>query len=268
MHFLSLSLTFSDEDSDTGNPLIAADEDLSTPEEIEPTPPIPRFGGSKKNAAMDFSSESEEESPAILKPIQAPVARKPSPKPKAPTKPLKSALDIELTESEEEEEEEQVEHSSTNMSKKPAGKQQSNGKAFKALEDIFEPSPIQERKKEPKGLMLQFSSTEPSASTSKSSKASKEEALPAAKVSTPTEESPEQRKREKRKSKKSKKKHHEEDGVKGSTKSSAGAASASTSTIPTSGDAGGGLDGDPYGAIASLDAWLNSDSNAMVRNAL
>ena len=65
----------SDEDAQTGKPQIAMDEDLSSPEEEEEAlPPSP------------------------------PTISKPSPQVKRPPVVLKSAKDIELTESEEEEE--------------------------------------------------------------------------------------------------------------------------------------------------------------------
>ena len=68
-----LPLIDSDEDAQTSKPQIAMDEDLSSPEEEAP-PPAP------------------------------PTVSKPSPQVKRPPVVLKSAKDIELTESEEEEE--------------------------------------------------------------------------------------------------------------------------------------------------------------------
>ena len=70
-----ISLIDSDEDAQTGKPQITMDEDLSSPEEEEEAPP-----------------------PA------PPTVSKPSPQVKRPPVVLKSAKDIELTESEEEEE--------------------------------------------------------------------------------------------------------------------------------------------------------------------
>ena len=70
-----ISYLCSDEDAQTGKPQIAMDEDLSSPEEEEEAP-----------------------SPA------PPTISKPSPQVKHPPVVLKSAKDIELTESEEEEE--------------------------------------------------------------------------------------------------------------------------------------------------------------------
>ena len=64
----------SDEDTQTGKPQIIMDEDLSSPEEEETPPPAP------------------------------PTVSKPSPQVKRPPVVLKSAKDVELTESEEEEE--------------------------------------------------------------------------------------------------------------------------------------------------------------------
>ena len=68
-----LPLLDSDEDAQTGKPQITMDEDLSSPEEEEAPPPAP------------------------------PTVSKPSPQVKRPPVVLKSAKDIELTESEEEE---------------------------------------------------------------------------------------------------------------------------------------------------------------------
>ena len=79
----------------------------------------------------------------------------------------------------------------------------------------------------------------------------------------PTGESPDQKKREKRK-KKSKKSRHSKDEADGvGVLIGVDEGSKSTPADPV-GVVGGGATGDPYGAIASLDAWLNSDSTTVV----
>ena len=252
----------SDEESSGGNPLIAADEDLSSPEEVETTPPAPKHS-TKKPIAPESEEESEEDfptpeilqptqAPLVPKPTKAPMTSKPSSKPKAVVKPLKSALDIELTESEEQESAE--DEGPSVSSKKP----QSNGGHLKNLEDIFEPSPLLDRKKESKGLMLQFSSTPP---TKPAAKTSKSDSLLLT-TADPAEESPDQRRRDKKK-KKSKKKRHDSDETSKSTMAAASSSVPIATTTSGGGDVGGGP-ADPYGAIASLDAWLNSDTTTIV----
>lgn len=224
--------------------MIARDEDLSSPDEPELTTTAPRKSAGKPTTV--HSSESEGEAPAILTPVRAYVPQKSPPK-KSASRPLRSALDIELTESEEEEdnpvEDEDIDGSS--KKKSTVAKSQSNGRGTK-FDDIFEPSPSAERKKPNTGLMLQFSTT----SAPKPPVASKDTSLPA-KGSTPTEESSDRRKKEKqkKKSKKSRQSKEEEDSP---SKKGGG------DQVVTG-------NGNPYGVIASLDAWLNSDSNALVR---
>ena len=270
--WLRLTLLCSEEDSDTGNPLIAADEDLSSPDEpvaaATPTPPTKHTTLSKPlHSPLASSSEEDAPGPVILTPIQAPPPQPPQAKKKqakAASKPLKSALDVELTESEEEDEEEE-DSVDGRTSKKPAhitSRSQLNGKTSN-LDDIFEPSPLSERKKVEKsgGLMLQFGSSVASPAAKPPPAPSKEAAAAAA--ATPTAESPDQRRREKRKKKSKRSKHSsskEENGEAGG----GGITPVSPAVTSGGGGGGGGGAGDPYGVIASLDAWLNSDSTGLV----
>ena len=254
MYFLFYPL--SDEDSDVGNPMIAADEDLSSPDELDYAPQ----SATKVTRTVDQSESDEEEeeeeeaTPAILTPIKAPAPIRRPTKPKASPKPLKSALDVELTESEEEEEEGSEEGFPATTKKRghlSASKPQSNGKGEK-LEDIFEPPRITGKKKdENKGLMLQFavSAKPPPPASSKGSKVSKD-------VDTPTEESPDQKRKEKKK-KKSKRRKEEDGGGQGA----GGEGGGENETAAGRNGRTGSLTGssNPYSAIASLDAWLNSD---------
>ena len=233
--------------------MIAADEDLSSLEEPPtPSPPPPKSNPTKTTIAHPSDSEEEEEelgaAPAILMPTKAPPQREP-PKPKVAPKPLKSALDIELTESEKEEEE--GEESGAVMgdedvdvtSRKPRSEKRSQN-----LEDIFEQPRSAKKKPESGGLMLQFAAPSPPRKAKATSL-----------LDTPNEESPDlQRRKEKKKKKSRKSKSSKEDG----TAAESPAVAASETATGTRNGRTGSLStaDDPYGPLASLDAWLNSDT--------
>ncbi|XP_064394924.1 rab-like protein 6 [Halichondria panicea] len=212
----------SDDDVDGGNPQVAIDDDLSSPE--EEAPPI-------KSAPLV---------PEVMK----------------QQKPLVSAKEIVLTESEEESEEESdeprvVEDEDVNLdqlTKPPTQykkvfnnnvpldelfnvpqKKEKKKKKMKPAEDPIEIQPVEPTvkpaKKKSGGLMLEFSPT-PS------------QAPP------PAAESPAIGERRDSKKKKKSKKRRE---------------SKETEAVLSVGG-GKGSTGDPFTAISSLDAWLNSDS--------
>lgn len=261
IHNVACNYFFSDEDSADGNPLIAGDEDLSSPEE-EVLPQSSRQG--TQSIMKDDSGDSEEEAPSILTPIKAPPVQ-PS-KPKAAPKPLKSALDVDLTESEEEEEEEEEDDSTAMASMiKQTGKistdwsqlgaESKKKKKQQPPTDIFEPPPVTTSGKSKKsGLMLQFESLSPKTTTKKESKES-----PATTKKQSSEESPGQAKKEKKKkSKRSKRSKEEEEGdlLGGGGSTVKGGSGNGKVSVPAAND--------PFGPIASLDAWLNSDSADVV----
>lgn len=238
----------SDEDSVAANPVVAADEDLSSPSETEVTAAASRNGPVRsvklKKQPVEVSlSESDEEPPSVLVPSKAPLPQASCPKPKSSPKPLKSAIDIELTESEEEESaphimgDEDIDGKSTDFLK--------NGKK-KGRADIFEP-PVTETKKKQAGLMLQFDT----------SSSSQRVITPSKGVDSPgkdlSKNSPTQTRRDKKKkSKRSKRSKDEESStVQGKDKETGNGKVVVTAA-------------DPFGAIASLDAWLNSSSNDVV----
>lgn len=235
----------SDEDSAAVNPLIAADEDLSSPEESEVTTVTSRTSQFtvKKQPIKLSLSESDEELPSMLCPVQSPLPRVSIPKPKFSPKPLKSALDIELTESEEEGSvpvvmgDEDMEGISTNIprSRKKKGK-----------EDIFEP-PVTETKKKQAGLMLQFDTPlKPQKALAASTEVPKES----------SQDSVPQTRREKKKKKSKKSRHSKEE--ESTAMRGEGQDTRNGKTVVSAAD--------PFSAIASLDAWLNSSSNDVVGN--
>ena len=254
----------SDEDSTAVNPLIAADEDLSSPDEAVVVAPPTRNGttltatrGKKQPKQISFSDSEEEEEeeeeeedqqPVILTPIKVPTPKL-SKKSKQSPKSLKSAKDIELTESEEEDTPHVMADEDIDFSNKREKDRR------KGQETIFEPPPVIAPKKKQAGLMLQFdpSITSARGAASKPSKPAKDS------QESPKDSPTLETKRGEKKKKKSKRssKHAKEEDVKETAKKVKETATVS-STDPQS-------SGDPYGAIASLDAWLNSTSNDLVR---
>lgn len=228
--------------------MIAADEDLSSPDE----PDYPHPSAWKQKSTTVEESESDEETPTILTPMKLREPQKHKPIPKASPKPLKSALDIELTDSGEEEDSAVVAEDEDYPSTKSRSVKlvQFNGKNQK-LEDIFEPPRSTDRKKsENKGLMLQFAANPSPAASPAVAKVSKE-------ADTPSEESPDQKRRrdKKKKSKRSKSVKEEDGAAAGSSVGGQGGGEEASRNGRT-----GSLSGtNPYGVIASLDAWLNSD---------
>ena len=190
-------------------------------------------------------SESDEEPPSILYPVKAPLSPASLPKSKPSPKPLKSALDIELTESEEEGRgsaplvmlDEDIDGRRTIMP--------NNGKK-KGMADAFEP-PVPETRRKQTGLMLQFDTcVKPQQVVAASWEVSKE-----------SQDSTSQTRREKKKkSKKSKHTKNEESSVLHREVKETGNGKAVVSAA------------DPFSAISSLDAWLNSSSNDVVGSML
>ena len=235
--------------------MIAADEDLSSPEEdfIKPTTtttttkPATKAKQPTITKKPSESQEEEEEAPAILSPIKAPPPHKAPPKVTPTPKPLKSALDIELTESEEETDGDGDNDEQDGGTKTSAKKTLSNGKNM----DIFEPSPLTSKKSANTGLMLQFTAPSKPAG-SKVSPAGN--SRPKDKPGSP-QESPDVRRREKKKKKSSSSRKRK------SSKDDVGVAGGGGA-----GDSGNAVSvpGNPYDAIASLDAWLNSDTTELV----
>lgn len=250
--------------------MIAADEDLSSPDEedfITPTKTT-KTTQAKQNPTItrkpsEFQEEEaeaeEEEVPAILSPIKATPPHKPPPKATPTPKPLKSALDIELTESEAETDDGGDNDEQDGGQKTSAKKTQSNGKNRK-LDDIFEPSPpspLPSKKSANTGLMLQFTAPSKPAG-SKVSTVGDSRADDHDKPRSP-EESPDLRRRKKRKksSSSSKKRKSSQDDMGVAGGGGAGDSDKAVSAAVSS-------PGNPYDAIASLDAWLNSDTAELV----
>ena len=240
--------------------MIAGDEDLSSPDEAPPpvvvvpptkiknTPPIIRA-----NKQISFSDSEDEEAtdvaPAILTPIKLPTpVLQPT---KKSSKPLKSAKDIELTDSEEEDTDRpqiMADEDCDSVDKKEKKIRSKN-----PPDNIFEPSPVVPSKKKQSGLMLQFdpaiTSARGSAALSAASASSKEvQNSPKDSPSTDSKCS----ERKKKKSKKSSSRHSKKEEAKKGQEPTASLESASHVTD------------DPFSAIASLDAWLNSTSGDVV----
>ena len=227
--------------------MIAADEDLSSPEEFETTPLKPLKQEEEEILVIAELKES------ILTPIKVPSPQTVPTKSKQTPKPLKSALDVELTESEEEND-----PLITGDDENDSIPVKTQSKVTR--EQLFEPLPknggVVKRKKE--GLMLQFSTAITAPPPQISSKSNK-----AVSSLDSQQESSDQRKREKRKkSKKTKQVREDSKDTPPTTRKersqSAGGQSSGNENVTMSSN-------DPYGAIASLDAWLNSDSTNVVR---
>ena len=243
--------------------MIAGDEDLSTPE----TTPLPSSKNFTKKFTLDdddsddSDSDEEQEDSSIIIPIKAHQS-KPTPKP------LKSALDVELTESSEDEEAHVVmadsdfdgeeknppPSSSSAASALPIKTQTQKSKRSNPSLNIFEPMPPagdKTKKKKSTGLMLQFDSL--SSSPQAAPKKTKS-------VTLDPEESPDGGRKERKKKKSKKKKSSKDEGeivaIGNGTAKDQG--SSNGGAVETTAD-------DPFGAIASLDAWLNSDSGDVVR---
>ncbi len=239
--------------------MIAGDEDLSSLDEAPPVAPPTETKNTptivRTNKQISFSdSESEEDQPvaAILTPVQAPLPAKPSAvKSKPSPKQLKSVKDIQLTESEEEDDDRPqiMADEDFDFSDKKGNDNLRN------RDDIFEPSPSTLKKKQT-GLMLQFDpsiTSPPPAVTVPSGKTQSKQTKNGLETSKDSPSSDSRKDKKKRKSKKSKHRHKDEDEEeeKESVKKTEEPASVSASN-------------DPFAAIASLDAWLNSTSDDVV----
>ena len=169
------------------------------------------------------------------------------PSPKQPAKPLKAAKDIVLTESEsEEEEEEEVGEPAHNHSDDaPPAPIAVKPKAEVSLDELFAVPPVKQaatHKKQAKssgGLMLEFATTSTPEKAKDSSSAAKKGS------SSETKKS----KKDKHHKKSRKEKKTAEVAVESGGKVEVKAAPSSE---------------DPFGAIAALDAWLNSDATSAV----
>ena len=235
--------TSDDDDVDGGHPQVAIDEDLSSPEEeappIKSTPLVP------------------EEAPPIK---TTPLVPETTPPVKKQPKPLKSANEIVLTESEEESDEPAVlEDEDVDLEeltkKEPPSEKKTQRFDNVPLESLFEiPQKKATKKKSKKSTeVIETVAVEPVAKPPKKSSGLLLEfsptPTPVSKPNPPAAESPvvkpERRDSKRKKSKKKK----EKEVVKSEGVSEGGAKETS---------------GDPFGAIASLDAWLNSDSTGKV----
>lgn len=229
----------SDDDTHVNKPQIAMDEDLSSPEVDE---------------------EEEEEAPPKAPPI------KPSPQLKHPPVVLKSAKDIELTESEEEDDtpeimaDEDVDEESAPpaaVHRSSSNKPQQKTKDVLSGEILFDVSPsVEKKKKKPaaksSGLMLEFNLPHTPPQPTKKEVSKKDSPMGTPELSETKRESS---KGKKKKSKKSRHGKDDEDEI----KSGSGVGGAAQAP-PVASD-------DPFGPIAALDAWLNSDAtDPMVRD--
>ena len=220
----------SDDDSNTGKPQIAMDEDLSTPEEEE---------------------EEVEEAPPTAPSISTISKPSPAPQTNRPSVVLKSAKDIELTESEEEDDtpniiaDEDIEEGSA-----PAAPLTAKKTKDVLSGELFEVEPSAEKKKKPpksSGLMLQFN-LPPTPPQPKKTASEKDKGSP-----KDTPDQSETRRDSKGKKKKSKKSRHTKEEEAEVTKLDGGSGHG-VAQVPTI------AANDPFGPISALDAWLNSDS--------
>ena len=220
----------SDEDSDDGKPQIAADEDFSSPEEEAAPVIVPQTTTTSK---------------------QSPQTQKKSPVVKSSPKILRSAKEVLLTDSESEDDEgpsvmvekEDVDFDNDHMTKT---KKQSTQPVKENIKDNL--SIVPPKKPKNSGLMLEFDLS-PAALSKVATKDESPKDSP---------DSSGRRKDSTKKKKRSKKTHHSKDKDENNptTPSSVKADSAPSAAINSN---------DPFGAIAALDAWLNSDSTEAVR---
>ena len=227
MCLISSSLC-SDDDVHSGKPQIAMDEDLSTPEE-----------------------EEEEEAPPLAPPTS--TASKPSPALQTgrPSAILKSAKDIELTESEEEDDTPNVIADEDIEKSTPAAPLTTKKTKDVLSGELFEVEPSADKKKKPaksSGLMLQFN-LPPSPPQPKKTASEKERRSP---KDTP-DQSETRRDSNGKKKKKSKKSRHTKEEEAEVAKLDGGSGQGVAQVPPV-------VANDPFGAISALDAWLNSDS--------
>ena len=203
----------------------------------------------------DLSSPEEEEAPPPAPPTSA--ATKPSPQVSRPPVTLKSAKDVELTESESEEDAPEVMADEDLEEEHRPAVSVGSWKTKDVLSgELFDVDPTVEKKKKKSskssGLMLEFNLPPPSQTEAKASAA--EESRKESPLGTP--EMTEKRKDAKSKKKKSKKSRHDKEEAE-TTQGSGQSGGGSAQAPPISSD-------DPFGPIAALDAWLNSDSTDFV----
>lgn len=212
----------SDDDIHTDKPQIAMDEDLSTPEEEEEEAP-PTSTISKPSPALQTSR------PPVI---------------------LKSAKDVELTESEEEDDTPNVLADKDVEESAPAAPLITKKTKDVLSGELFEVESSAEKKKKPaksSGLMLQFN-LPPSPPQPKKTASGKERRSP--------KDSPgqsETRRDSKGKKKKLKKSRHTKEEEADIAKLDGGSGRDVTQVPPVAAS-------DPFGAISALDAWLNSES--------
>ena len=252
-----------------------ADEDLSSPDEPEViSAPTTKAATSTTNSApmaktrpvrVSLSESGEDSSPVIspikvtpmssikspmvLSPIKATFPQISHIKPKRPSpKPLKSAMEIELTESEDEGGplvmgDEDIDGVTMNTDTTTDKKRRN---------DVFEPPMPETKKKQQAGLMLQFTSPLTPQKThtisNEDGEASKE----------PSKDLPKREKKKKRKPKKIKPPKEEEESA--AAMPAEGQETRNRKSVVSAED--------PFCAIASLDAWLNSSSNDVVGDIL
>ena len=222
---------------------MALDEDLSSPE--EEAPPV-------KNVLVP------EEAPPIK---TTPLVPETTPPVKKQPKPLKLANEIVLTESEEESDEptvpedEDVDVEELTKKEPPSEKkiQTFNNVPLENLFEVPQKKATKKKSKKPAEVVAKSLQVEPEAKPPKKSSGLLLEfspsPTPASKPDPPAAESPVVKSERRDSKRKKSKKKKETEVVKSGGVSEGGAKETS---------------GDPFGAIASLDAWLNSDSTGKV----